>query len=74
MYLIAGRLIVECWWQDALAKNGEQSSRPGHFSPSPSQNRACTSQCTRLLSFSLWRIINIIGLHFIVPFCNGCIG
>ena len=30
----------------------EGSSRQGHFSPSLSQNRACTSQCTRLLSFS----------------------
>ena len=31
----------------------EASDRQGHFSPSPPQNRTCTSQCIRLLSFSL---------------------
>ena len=29
------------------------SDRQGHFSPSPPQNRTCTSQCIRLLLFSL---------------------
>ena len=44
----------------------EQSSRQGHFSPSPSQNRAWDSHLTRLFSFSVRRILHFIELNLIV--------
>jgi len=50
--------LNQCWWK--------QSSRQGHFSPSPSQNRAWDSHLTRLFSFSIRGILYMIGLNLII--------